>query len=328
MGFLGFSFGGEVREFIERLLKSIDTHSAKTARDEDEEALMFCKGDLDMKAAEALRSVRYDLMEYIQKKVRVDFDNLLQMPVHFTLGGKKHIVHEILGRFRTQAKDHINAFLVKADNDEVYFLYFQWCDRNQRSHFNTGFWVLSFRILSDRELMALYREERKMVVNMTLKRVVDFHGHLCPELVIGCKACEYAQKLLYENGELEGEVSVIAENCSSALDAIQILLGITVGNQRLRLFDFGKHNYIFSLKNGQNSFRLSLKEVHYGDEDEYRALEEKIIKDQSSLDGVVHFQGLLDSRVKRLLASSPEDLFSLKRVRPMQETDEMPTIYH
>jgi len=281
-----------------------------------------------MKAAEALRSIRYDLMEYIQKKVRVDFDNVLQMPVHFTLGGKKHIVHEILGRFRTQAKDHINAFLVQADNDEVYFLYFQWCDRDQRSPFNRGFWVLSFRILSDRELMALYREERKMVVNMTLKRVVDFHGHLCPDLVIGCKACEYAQKLLYENGEPEGRISVIAENCSSALDAIQIFLGTTVGNQRLRLFDFGKHNYIFSLKNGQNSFRLSLKEVHYGDEDEYRALEEKIIKDQSSLDGVVHFQGLLDSRVKRLLASSPEDLFSLKRVRPMPETDEMPTIYH
>jgi hypothetical protein len=132
-----------------------------------------------MNAAEALRSIRYDLMEYIQKKVRVDFDNALQMPVYFTFRGKKYIVHEILGRFRTQAKCHINGFLVKADNGEVYFLYFQWCDRNQGSPFNRGFWVLSFRILGDRELMALYREERKMLVNnKTLKKVVDFHGHL------------------------------------------------------------------------------------------------------------------------------------------------------
>jgi formylmethanofuran dehydrogenase subunit E len=256
-------------------------------------------------------------MEYIQKKVRVDFDNALQMPVHFTLGGKKHIVHET-----------INGFLVKADNDEVYFLYFQWCDRNQRSPFNRGFWVLSFRVLGDRELMVLYREERKMLVNnMTLKKVVDFHGHLCSELVIGCKACEYAQRLLSKNGSLEGEISVIAENCTSALDAIQVLLGVTLGNQRLKVFDFGKHNYTFSLKNGRNSLRLSLKEQRYGDENEYRTLEQKIMKDQVSLDDVVQFQQRLDSRVKRLFASFPEDLFSAEWVSPMQQTNEMPTIY-
>ncbi|MBW1967066.1 MAG: formylmethanofuran dehydrogenase subunit E family protein [Deltaproteobacteria bacterium] len=253
-----------------------------------------------MNAAEALRSIRYDLMEYIQKKVRV----------------KKHIVHETLGRFRTQAKGHINGFLVKADNDEVYFLYFQRCDRNQRSPFNRGFWVLSFRILGDRELMALYREERKMPVNnMTLKKVVDFHGHLCPELVIGCKACEYARRLLSVNGNLEGEISVIAENCTSALDAIQVLLGVTLGSQRLKVFDFGRHNYTFLLKNGQNGLRLSLKEQHYGDENEYRTLEQKIMKDQVSLDEVVQFQQLLDSRVKRLLSSLPEDLFNVRRER-------------
>lgn len=276
-----------------------------------------------MNAVDALRSIRYDLIEYIQKKVRVDFNNALQVPVHFTLGGKKHIVHETLGRFRTQAKGHMNAFLVKADNDEVYFLYFQWCDRYQRSPFNRGFWVLSFRILGDRELMALYREERKMLVNMTLKRVVDFHGHLCPELVIGCKACEYAQKLLYENGEPEGGIWVIAENCSSALDAIQVLLGVTLGNQRLQISDFGKHNYTFSLKNGGNGFRLSLKEQRYGDENEYRTIQEKIMKDRAFLDDVVQFQQLLDSRVKSLLASSPEDLFDVEWGRPMQQTNEM-----
>jgi formylmethanofuran dehydrogenase subunit E len=166
-----------------------------------------------------------------------------------------------------------------------------------------------------------------MLLNMTLKRVVDFHGHLCPELVIGCKACEYAQKLLSENGKLNGGISVIAENCTSALDAIQVLLGATPGNQNLKIYDFGKHNYTFSLKNGQNGFRLSLKELHYGDEDEYQELEEKIIKDQTSLDNIVHFQGLLDSRVKRLLASPPEDLFNVEHVSPMQQTTEMPTIY-
>jgi formylmethanofuran dehydrogenase subunit E len=37
-----------------------------------------------MDRAEALRSIRYDLLEYIQKRVSVDFDNVMQMPVCFT----------------------------------------------------------------------------------------------------------------------------------------------------------------------------------------------------------------------------------------------------
>lgn len=280
-----------------------------------------------MNRSEALRSIRFDLLEYIQKRVRVDFDNVMQLPVCFIFEGKKYVVHEVLGRFRTQAERHINAFLVNVDSDEVYFLYFQFCHMDQRRPFHSGFWVLSFRILSDRELMAFYREDRKMLVNMTLKRIIDFHGHLCPDLVLGGKACEYAQKLLSKNRGLDGGISIIAENCTSALDAIQILLGATVGNQRLKVMDFGKHNYTFSFKNGQNGFRLSLKQQHYGDEDEYRVLEEKIIKDQVTLDEVVHFQKLLDSRVKQLLTLSPEDLFDLELIEPIPQSTEMATIY-
>jgi len=280
-----------------------------------------------MNRSEALRSIRYDLLEYIQKKVRVDFDNMMQIPVCFTFGGKRYVVHEVLGRFRTQAKRHTNAFLINVDGDEVYFLYFQWCKRNQGSPFNRGFWVLSFRILSDKELMAFYREDRKMLVNMTLKKVIDFHGHLCPELTIGVKACEYAQQLLSMNRGLEAGVSIIAENCTSALDAIQVLLGATVGNQRLQVMDFGKHNYTFSFKNEQKSVRLSLRRQRYCDEDEYRAFEQKIMKDQVTLDEVVHFQKLLDNRVKQLLSLSPEDLFDVERIKRIPQPTEMATIY-
>jgi len=281
-----------------------------------------------MDIVDVLRSIRHDLLEYIQEKVLVDFDNVSKVPVSFTHRGNRCIIREILGFFRTQSKRHINGYLVRDDGGETYFLYFHFLNSNPECPFNAGCWVLSFRVLNDGELMVLYREDRRMLLNTTLKRVVDFHGHLCPDLVIGCKACEYAQKILYENGEPEGGISVIAENCTSALDAVQILVGTTVGNQRLRVFDFGKHNYIFSLKNGQNGIRLSLKKLYYGDENEHQMLEEKIMKDQSSLDEVVHFQGLLDGRIKRLLASPAEDLFFVEPVRPMRSTNEMPTTYH
>lgn len=201
-----------------------------------------------MDKAEALRSVRYDLVEYIQKKILVDFDNFRQAPVSFSFAGKAHSIGKVLGRFRTRKEHPLNAFLVHIEGGEIYFLYFHFCGLIQQRSIHEGYWVLCFRILGDHELMAFYREDRKMLLNMTLKRVVDFHGHLCPDLVIGGKFCEYVQKFITENGELVGGLSIIAENCTSALDSIQILLGATVGNQRLQGLDFGKHNYTLLTK--------------------------------------------------------------------------------
>ncbi len=233
-----------------------------------------------MDKSEALRSIRYNLVQSIQKKVRVDFDNARQVPVSFTFGGTLHVVDDVLVRFRTQSEQPMNAYLMQVKGDEVYFLYFHFCDPDHQRNLREGYWVLCFRILSDPEIMALYREERKMLLNMHLKRIVDFHGHLCPDLVLGCKLCEYAQKLFSQGGELTGGISVIAENCTSSLDAIQIMLGTTVGNQRLQVMDFGKHNYTLLSKKAEIGFRLSLKEQHFGDEKEYRELEQKIMNNQ------------------------------------------------
>lgn len=280
-----------------------------------------------MNRAEALRSIRYDLLEPIQKRVRVDFDNTRQMPACFAFQGKKYVVEEVLDRFKTQVNRHVNAYLVNVVGGATYFLYFMFCDEDQPSPFYEGFWVLSFRILDDRELMAFYREERKMLVNMTMKKAVDFHGHLCPELVIGGKVCEYAKRLISQSGGSYGSISILAENCTSALDAIQVLLGATIGNQRLKVVDFGKHNYTVSLSRRQVGIRLSLKSLTYEDEEEYARLEEKILSNPIRLDDVVQLQELLDARSERLLSLSPEDLFEVEHIDPIQGPTETAGVY-
>jgi formylmethanofuran dehydrogenase subunit E len=279
-----------------------------------------------MDRVEALRSIQYGLLEYIQKKVSVDFDNARQRPVSFTFGRNTRVVGEVLGRFRTRKADPVNAFLVCSCEDEAYFIYFHSCDPDQHGAFHEGYWVLCFRILSDHELMALYREDRKMLLNITLKRVVDFHGHLCPDLVLGGKLCEYVQKLLSSNGELDGGFSIIAENCTSALDAIQILLGVTVGNQRLQVMDFGKHCYTVLSRNAENCFKLSLRQQHYGDEDKYNGLEQKM-NNQATLEEVVQFQKLLDCRSKRLLGLPPDELFEVDCIEQDQRSVETASVY-
>lgn len=145
-----------------------------------------------------------------------------------------------------------------------------------------------------------------VLMNTTLMRVVNFHGHLCPDLVIGCKVCEYAQKLFTEKGNLKG---VIAENSTSSLDAIQVLLVFTLGNHRLIVFDFGKHNYTFSLKNEEKPFRLSLKVQYYCDDEQYLEFETKRKNNQASLDEAIYYQKPIESRVKRLLDSPFDEFF-------------------
>lgn len=280
-----------------------------------------------MNRAEALRSIHDDLLEYIQKRVQVDFDNAMQAPVSFVLEGKKHTVREVLGRFRTQTGHHTNGFLVRVCAGNVYFLCFQGCETERRNSFHAGFWILSFRILSDGELMAFYREDRKMLVNMTLKRVADFHGHLCPDLVLGAKACEYGLSMASDSETETAAISVIAENCTSALDAIQIMLGCTVGNQRLQVMDFGKHNYTFLYDHGKRASRLTWKGISFGDEEEFSALAARIENGQVTLDEMVHFQSLLDHRVERLLALSPGDLFTEALMAPFQQGGEGPSTY-
>jgi formylmethanofuran dehydrogenase subunit E len=137
---------------------------------------------------------------------------------------------------------------------------------------------------------------------MALKRVADFHGHLCPELVLGAKLCDYILDLLSDRSRSNQGLAVIAENCSSAIDAIQVMLGATLGNQSLHVMDYGKHNYTVLPHDGKGGFKLSFQSPSFGDEDEYGALEEKIRRQQVTLEEVVHFQGLLDARAKRLLA--------------------------
>ena len=280
-----------------------------------------------MEKAEALRSISNDLVEYIQKKITVNFDNTEQIPLSFQFAGENHPIEEVLGRFRVREMNAATAFLVCSKNDQVYFLYFQPRNFNRVGALHSGFWVLCFRILTDGELMALYRKDRKMPVHLTFKKVVDFHGHLCPDLVIGGKACQYIQNLISSNAFPDHKISIIAENSTSALDAIQIILGLTIGNQRLQIMDFGKHNYTIIGKNGQTGMKLSLRPQFYGDEEEFNDLERKINKNQVILDDVVYFQELLDSRVKHLLSFSPENLFNIHPIAPNRKPTEPASVY-
>ena len=95
-----------------------------------------------------------------------------------------------------------------------------------------------------------------------LKKCIEFHGHLCPGLIYGYMVAKTAMDLLKLNRSRDEEVVAISENDSCAVDALQILLGTSIGKGNLILKDYGKNVYTILSRQNKKAYRFSRKK-HY-----------------------------------------------------------------
>lgn len=93
----------------------------------------------------------------------------------------------------------------------------------------------------------------------TWKDCVAFHGHECGGLTIGYKASLYAIELLGLEFSADEHVVCIAENDACGVDAIQVMLGCSVGKGNLLFRMRGKSAYSFYNRKNGKSVRLVLK---------------------------------------------------------------------
>ena len=95
---------------------------------------------------------------------------------------------------------------------------------------------------------------------MTLwEKCVDFHGHHCGGLRIGYAAAEYAMKLLNIGFSDNEDVVCISENDACGVDAIQVMLGCSIGKGNLLFHMRGKQAFSFYNRKTGKSVRLVLK---------------------------------------------------------------------
>ena len=95
---------------------------------------------------------------------------------------------------------------------------------------------------------------------MTLwKKCVDFHGHHCGGLRIGYAAAEYAMKLLHISFSDNEQVVCISENDACGVDAIQVMLGCSIGKGNLLFHMTGKQVFSFYHRPTGRSVRLVLR---------------------------------------------------------------------
>ncbi len=92
------------------------------------------------------------------------------------------------------------------------------------------------------------------------EKCVAFHGHSCGGLTIGYKAALLAIRELGITFSEDEELVCISENDACGVDAIQVILGCTMGKGNLLFHITGKSAYNFYDRKSGKSLRLLLKD--------------------------------------------------------------------
>ena len=88
---------------------------------------------------------------------------------------------------------------------------------------------------------------------------VAFHGHECGGLTIGYKASLYAIELLGLEFSEDEQVVCITENDACGVDAVQVMLGCSIGKGNLLFHMRGKQAFSFYNRKNGKAVRLVLK---------------------------------------------------------------------
>jgi len=91
------------------------------------------------------------------------------------------------------------------------------------------------------------------------EKCVAFHGHECGGLTIGYKAAQYAVRLLDLHFSDDEQVVCVTENDACGVDAIQVLLGCSIGKGNLLFHMTGKQAFSVYNRTTGRSVRLVLR---------------------------------------------------------------------
>ena len=99
--------------------------------------------------------------------------------------------------------------------------------------------------------------------------IIAFHGHSCPGLAIGIRAAELALREL--DNPKDTEIVAVVETDMCGVDALQFLLGTTMGKGNLIHRDHGKMAFSFFRRETGRGFRALLNPAARGGMDDEMA---------------------------------------------------------
>lgn len=91
------------------------------------------------------------------------------------------------------------------------------------------------------------------------EKLVEFHGHECPGLAMGFKACEAAMEKMGIIFSSDEEIVCVTENDACGVDAVQVITGCTFGKGNLIYRGTGKMAFSFFNRTNGESIRMIVK---------------------------------------------------------------------
>lgn len=96
------------------------------------------------------------------------------------------------------------------------------------------------------------------------EKAVSFHGHECPGLAIGVKACEAAAEKMNIDISDDEEIVCVTENDACGVDAVQAIFSCTIGKGNLLYRGTGKQAFSFFNRKTGEKLRVCLKARNQG----------------------------------------------------------------
>lgn len=90
-----------------------------------------------------------------------------------------------------------------------------------------------------------------------LEKAIQFHGHICPGILMGVRVAEFALDYLQVEPDIDEELAAIVETDSCGVDAIQAVIGCTFGKGNLIFKDYGKNAYTIISRTKNRAVRIA-----------------------------------------------------------------------
>ncbi len=142
-----------------------------------------------------------------------------------------------------------------------------------------------------------------------LEMAVQFHGHICPGLLMGVRVAEFAQKQLGIDQDIDEELIAVVETNSCGVDAIQSILGCTFGKGNLIFKDYGKNVYTIASREKQRALRIAQKyranrsaeSLRYRELAQKQHLTDEELAEKENLIGIL-FEGIMSTPFEEMFS--------------------------
>jgi len=146
------------------------------------------------------------------------------------------------------------------------------------------------------------------------QKAIDFHGHCCPGLTIGYLAAKAALAHLNVTRAQDEELVAIVESDGCGIDAVQALLGCTLGKGNLIFKDLGKQAYTIGSRQTGKAVRIVVTGQVVPLSPEQEVIKSAVYSGHATTLQRDAWQQIQEQRTTYLLSTPSEHLFKIEDI--------------